>query len=538
MRQSIWLTALGILAFSGAAEAQDGRPELASLTAPLEGVAPGCSIGVNRHGQVLHRQAFGLANLEHGVPITPESVFDVGSVAKQFTAASILMLAADGRLSLSDPVRKYLPEIPDYGAPLTIEHLLNHTGGVRNYTAMSALYESAVPPGFQNQDVVNLAARQRALEFTPGSEYNYSNTGYVLLAVIVARVSGQSLADFTQARIFDPLGMRSTRWRTDARTVVSGRVTAYEQTAGGWRASAPYDNVHGSGALLSTTGDLLRWSDALTHNELGADLSRQMAQRGVTTDGKVLTYARGLEVGDLGGHLEIYHSGGTGGFRSWLARYPDDDVSLAVLCSADNAVFVDDTGRRLARQILSLSSSDDGMADETAIIPADELQHHAGLFIERGSGQLISLTPDGSRLRLDGAALHRLEADRYERPDWGQITFQGENEMVVERPGRPAARYDRAVRPTLSPEDLSRLTGRYFSAELAQAYVISISGGRLLLRLESRPLFGRFLDPVAPGLFEGAGVYLRVREQGGEPRLELHIPPYLSFALTPAPMTP
>lgn len=537
MRPFIWLMAACILSLAGAARAQQDATGLSSLATPLEGVAPGCSIGVNRDGQALHRQAFGLANLEHGIPITQDSVFDVGSVAKQFTAASILVLAAEGRLNLDDPVRKYLPEIRDYGTPLTIDHLLHHTGGVRNYTMMSSLYESAVPPGFQNQDVVNIAARQRSLEFAPGADYNYSNTGYVLLAVIVARVSGQSLAEFTQARIFDPLGMTSTRWRTDARAVVPGRVTAYQQGTGGWRAFVPYDNVHGSGGLLSTTGDLLRWSDAMNRDALGADLSRQMAERGVTNDGVTLTYARGVEIGDLDGHAEVFHAGGVGGFRAWLGRYPDDGVSIAVLCSADNGLFVDDIGRRLARRILGLPSPE-GADDTAPIIPAEELQRRAGLFIERDTERLIVLAPDGPRLRLDGAAVTRLGPDRYERPDWGQIVFTSEDVMAVERPGRPPSVYDRAVKPVLTPDKLSRLTGRYVSDDLAQAYVVTVSGGRLLLRLESRPLFGRFLDPVAPGLFEGSGVYMRVREQADGPRLELHIPPYLSFELTPEPATP
>lgn len=536
MRRMTWLAALAIASLAHPGWTQSSAaPDLASLVSPLDGAAPGCSVGVNRHGRAVHRQAFGSANLEHGLPIRTESVFDIASVAKQFTAASILMLAAEGRLDLADPVRKHLPEIPDYGAPLTIEHLLTHTGGVRNFTTMSALYESAVPPGFQNQDVVNLAARQRGLEFKPGAEYNYSNTGYVLLAVIVARVSGQSLADFTQARIFGPLGMTSTRWRTDARAVVPGRVTAYQRFGGAWRAFMPYDNVVGSGALLSTTGDLLRWSDALNRGELGADLSRELVRRGVTSDGVALDYARGFNLGDLGGHAEVYHAGGAGGFRSWLGRYPDDDLTIAVLCNADNSLFVDDIGRRLARALLGVSPEDAAAADPAVILAESERRRREGLFIERGTGRLLQLKTDGERLRLDGGAVRKLGPDRYERPEWGRLAFEGEDRLVVERPGRASATYDRAVRPALGATDLSRLTGRYFSDELAQAYLVSVSGGRLLMQLESRPLVGRFLDPVAPGLFEGAGVFLRVRDGGEEPVLELHVPPWLSIALTPAP---
>lgn len=534
-RQTAWVMALTLTGAATTGAAQD-TATLNVVATPLAGDAPGCALGVNREGRAIHRQTFGLANLEHGAAITSDSVFDAGSVGKQFTAAAILMLAAEGRLDLNDPVRKHLPEIPDYGAPLTIEHLLNHTGGVRNFTTMSAFYENTLPPGFQNQDMVNLAARQRGLEFTPGAEHNYSNTGYVLLAAIVARVSGQSLADFTQARIFGPLGMTSTRWRADARAVVPGRVTAYQQAGGGWRTFIPYDNVHGSGALLSTVGDLLTWNDALTRNALGAELSREMIRRGITSDGVVLDYARGLYVGELDGHAEIYHAGGAGGFRSWSVRYPDDGVSIVVLCNADNALFVDDIGRGLARRVLGLEAPAGGSDDPAMTMTDEELRRLPGLYVERGAGTLLRIQADGSRLRLDGAAVRRIAPDQYERPEWGRIAFNGADVMTVQRPGRPDAVYDRALRPTLAPEALTRLSGRYSSDELAQSYTLSVSSGRLLLRLDSRPLFGRFLDPVAPGLFEGSGVFLRVHERpGGEPELELHIPPYLSIMLTRTP---
>src|SRR4051794_36065103 len=223
---------------------------------------PGCAVGVGVNGTSVLERAYGMADLEHDVPNAPETVFEAGSVSKQFTAAAVLLLARDGKLSIDDPVRKYIPELPDYGVPLTIRHMLTHTSGLRDWG------EVAGTAGWPRTSrvhthghVLDIVSRQKALNFTPGTAWSYSNTGYNLAAIMVARVSGQSFGDFSRERIFAPLGMTHTSWRDDYTRIVKGRAIAYESASDGYHEDMPFENVHGNGGLLTTVGDLLRWNE-------------------------------------------------------------------------------------------------------------------------------------------------------------------------------------------------------------------------------------------------------------------------------------
>jgi CubicO group peptidase (beta-lactamase class C family) len=205
--------------------------------------------------------AYGQADLEHPEPLTAATIFETGSLAKQFTAAAMLLLVQDGKLSLDDDIRRYLPEMPDYGTPITVRHLLTHTSGLREQWSLMTLTGNG--PGTQAHTmpmILDLASRQRGLNFKPGAEFLYTNTNYALAAIIIERVSGQSLQRFTDQRLFQPLGMRETRWREDFRTVVPGRATAYAPAGDGFIANMPFTNVYGNGGLLTTVGDLLRWN--------------------------------------------------------------------------------------------------------------------------------------------------------------------------------------------------------------------------------------------------------------------------------------
>ena len=228
---------------------------------------PGCIVGLAQGGQPVLARAYGMSNLEYGVRLTPDAISETGSVAKQFTAAAIALLAQDGRLSLEDDIRKHLPEVPDFGAVVTIRHLLNHTSGLRDQWGLLGMMGRS--PGtavHTTAEILRLVGRQRELNFPPGSDYLYSNTGYTLLGVIAQRASGMSFADFTRQRIFEPLGMRDTQWRDDYRKIVRQRATAYDREGGRYVMDMPFTMVHGNGGLLTTVGDLLTWNSAL-HRE-------------------------------------------------------------------------------------------------------------------------------------------------------------------------------------------------------------------------------------------------------------------------------
>jgi CubicO group peptidase (beta-lactamase class C family) len=296
---------------------------------------PGCAVAVGRGGSTVLQKAYGMADLEHDVPNTPETIFEAGSVSKQFTAAAVLLLAREGKLSLDDPTRKYVPELPDYGAPLTVRHMLHHTSGLRDWGEVASI--AGWPRGSRahtHAHVLDIVSRQKALNFPTGAQYSYSNTGYNLAAVIVSRVSGKSFAQFSQERIFTPLGMTRTSWRDDYTRIVRGRAIAYSATADGFHMNMPFENVHGNGGLLTTVGDLLKWNENFVSPKVGdAEFVNIQQEPGKLNDGKPHQYALGLVVQPYKGVPEVSHSGATAGYRAHLTRYPQQHLSVAVLCN-------------------------------------------------------------------------------------------------------------------------------------------------------------------------------------------------------------
>src|SRR5687767_10851325 len=262
---------------------------------------PGCAVGVARNGQPIPERAYGMANLEYDVPNTPATIFEAGSVSKQFTAAAVALLAQQWKLSLDDDVSKYIPELPDYGTPVTIRHMLTHTSGLRDWGTVALA--TGWPRGTRahtHAHVLDIVSRQKSLNYTPGAEYLYSNTGYNLAAVIVARVSGMSFAEFTRKNLFEPLGMTSTQWRDDFTRIVKNRATAYtRRRQGDWALEMPFEDVHGNGGLLTTVADLLKWNENFVSPRVGGvNFVRGLQQKGRLNNGREISYALGLVVGE------------------------------------------------------------------------------------------------------------------------------------------------------------------------------------------------------------------------------------------------
>ena len=301
---------------------------------------PGCSVGIDRAGAPRFTRAFGEADLEYDIPNKPETIFEAGSISKQFTAAATVLLALDGKLNLADDVRKYVPELPTYERPITIRHLLNHTSGLRDWGEIADL--AGWPRGTRahtHDDVLDILHHQRALNYPPGDKYSYTNSGYNLLAIIISRVSGQPFATFTRERLFKPLGLTSTQWRDDYRRIVKGRAQAYSRSTGGqWQLEMPFEYVHGNGGILTTVSDLLTWTAMLDHpTPAWKPLVDSLHVPGRLTNGDRINYALGLFVSDYRGLHRVEHSGGTAGYRADLLRFPGRGLAVAVLCNAASA---------------------------------------------------------------------------------------------------------------------------------------------------------------------------------------------------------
>lgn len=319
-------------------EAPQGNREIEAIFAPYDRAGtPGCAVLVTRDGKLVHAGGYGSANLELAVPITPATVFDLGSTSKQFTAACILLLSFDGKLSLDDEVSKYVPELPDYAAPITLRHLLHHTSGIRDYIGVMVLGGADIADYTTSEDALAAIARQRALDFPPGTRFQYSNSGYFLLSQVVERASGKKLAVFAKERIFDPLGMSNTHYHDDHTQVVARRATGYAPRDGGGFSIEMSDwEQTGDGAVMTTVEDLARWVENFSTGKVGGSrLLEAMLGRGKLSDGKELDYGFGLMFESANGVDVVSHGGAWAGYRAELLRIPRE--RLAVVCLTNRA---------------------------------------------------------------------------------------------------------------------------------------------------------------------------------------------------------
>jgi CubicO group peptidase (beta-lactamase class C family) len=411
-------TLIGVVLIGPPVAAQSMMPD--SMTRAIDGVfsrftqhTPGCAVGVFQNGSIAFAKGYGLANIEYDAPITPKTPFIMGSVSKQFTAAAIALLAEQGRLSLNDDVRKYVPELHDYGKRVTIDHLVHHTSGIRDFWALVDLAGMRYDDGYNVGDVVALASRQRNLNFDPGAEYAYSNTGYVLLGVVVQRITGKTLREFAAEQFFSPLGMSSSQFHDDHNEPVHGRAAAYSpvpSAPGTWRINIWNNDIVGQGGLMTTMEDLQKWDENFYTGKVGGPgfLKRQLA-RGKLNNDSTLAYAFGLEVGAYRGLPMVEHSGSTGGYRTDLARFPSAHTSVATMCNVSNADAVG-LAHRVADIVLAQqftrpaptsgtrSPSQQGTAN--VVLPANDVQSMLGKFYSDELDATYEIVSAGSTLIL------------------------------------------------------------------------------------------------------------------------------------------
>lgn len=496
----------GAAALASQAHAQ--TPQTASLDAMFErhtAETPGCAVGVAEKGKAPVMKGYGSADLEHAVPITPDTIFEAGSVSKQFTAAAILLLVEDGKVALSDDIRKFLPEMPDYGKPITVDMLLSHTGGLRDWgSVMDIAGWPRTSRVYTPLEVLQIATRQKALNYTPGEAYSYTNTGYNLAAWIVLRVSGQTLADFTKARLFEPLGMTHTSWRDNYRRVVPGRAIAYGLGPGGFVQDMPFEHTYGHGGLLSTVGDLLIWNQALTDEKLGKAVSARLREQAILTGGRKIAYARGQAVQTWKGHAEVAHSGATAGYRAWLARFPAQGLSVALLCNGAGVNPVQ-VGRRVAELYLPPGPA----APAPVTQPPEDLETLPGVYVDERAGGIARVTAEKGVLTLRGlGALAPAGKGRYRG---GEMDFVFGPDRLERRSGDgETVTYRRMPPVTPTEAELAELAGAYSSLEAGAVLLAGVRGGALVLTPADRPSAAVVARPLYSGAFQGEGSLVRV----------------------------
>ena len=509
-RSLIAIAAAVLLGTIGAAQSARPpiQPHVDKLFARWTTGTPGCAVGADLNGEPVVRSAYGMADLEHDVPITLDTIFEVGSVSKQFTAAAVLLLAREGKLSLDDKVRRYIPEMPDVAADITIRQMLNHTAGLRDWGALAAIAGwPRTTRVHTHAHVLDIVSRQRMLNFEPGTRWSYSNTGYNLAAILVSRVSGMPFADFTRARIFEPLGMRDTSWRDDYTRIVKRRAIAYTEQKAVFSTLMPFENVHGNGGLLTTVADLMKWNANFVKPVVGdARFVADMERRARFSDGREHEYALGLYVDTYRGRREVDHSGGTAGYVAHLSRYPDHGVSVAVMCNVTSGNATN-SAKAIADLLLPPGRTADPPASEP--LNAEEGPRYTGLYRSVQPVGVLTISTQKDRLvSTNFGPLTRVLRHRFDAGGGYVLDFDGRFLRITDEFGT-ADDYERVEPWKPGVEELKPMTGRYVSDELQTVFDVALEGDRLLANRD--PATPIPLTPVFPDGFSSPGGWILVR---------------------------
>ncbi|MNV09007.1 D-aminopeptidase [compost metagenome] len=475
-------------ALPASASAAERHQQVDAIFAPWSGTTtPGCAVGISRDGVLDYARGYGMSNLEHDVAITPESIFLVGSISKQFTAFSVALLAQDGKLSLDDDIRKYVPEMPDFGKTITLSHLIHHSSGLREQGQLLYLAGWRSDDVMTQADMLSIAAKQRGLNFAPGTETLYNNLGYTLLAEVVERVSGKPLATFADERIFKPLGMSDTHFQDDHNEVVRRRAAGYQAYKDGWRISIPASDYYGPTGLFTTVGDLLKWQDNFAHGRVGGPaLVAAMQTSAKAPDGKATGYGGGVFVQNYRGLRTVGHDGVHSGFRTDSIAFPDQKLGIVTLCNGASIAPGD-----LAREIAKVYLGDQMTAIVPAIkVPEAEVSPLAGVYWSPLTDEVVRVEAKDGALRPLGAStpLESLGNGAFRIGETARWQFPATTDAEKARElhiwdSWPTPRmFTRVTEPMPSASALASFAGQYRIDEVDMIYSVLMADGKLMLR--------------------------------------------------------
>src|SRR6266851_542740 len=469
--------------------------------------SPGCALGVYRDGKIVYAKGYGLANLEENVAITPQTVFDIGSTSKQFTASSILLLEKQGKLSVNDDVRKYIPELPDYskrgGHKITILNLLNHTSGLRDYLALLQLSGVSGDSVTTDDDALALIVRQKLLGFAPGTDWAYSNTGFFLLSVIVKRVSGMTLREFAAQNIFHPLHMTHTSYHYDHTMLIPNLALDYDPAEkSGFKLDVSYYEQLGDGAVHTSVQDLARWDENFYSARIGGkDFLAELQEQGKLTTGKTLEYAKGLFIKDYRGLHTVRHGGAWGGYRAELLRFPEQHFSVACLCNLANAnpekraeqVAEIYLGSLMKPQEGAVPASENTKTPTGPTLTSEQMANLTGMYRNAVKENVARVSAVDGKLQLEiyGSkfGLRPVSQTQFLLIDFpvdAKLTFElqpdhARREMKLSGDEMIAATYQPVTEFVPSAGELAAYTGDFKSDELGVLYRLRVIDGKLKL---------------------------------------------------------
>ena len=521
----VLLTALVALSSTHAADEFGAIPEIDLVFANYDQTTPGCALGVMQGGQFIYRKAYGLANLEHGIPLSSSSVFRIASTSKQFTATAIALLAAREKIRLDDPISRYFPEFPPWANGITVMNLVNHSSGIRDYLQLTWLQgRTDEADFFTDDDIIDLLARQQENNFQAGTDYLYSNSGYLLMAHLVERVTGQSLKDYAEENIFGPLGMENTHFQNDHNQIVPNRAAGYAPTEEGFRISQTTLDLIGDGGVYTTVDDLLLWERNFENNRLGggAAFIEQLTAPDIFKDGTPMDYAFGLTVEAWRGLDVVHHGGAFVGYRAMFMRFPTEKLAITLLCNRSDS-NPGEKAYAIAEHLLAdrLEPRETSSSTVTDFhLEAAELARYVGDFWNEEEGFAAETALDEGKLWAVHSPERRNELkpiarDRFSMldvPARVTVDFEMDGDRVVRMRrtinDRPRGEFIPFQRRQISATELQAYTGNYYSEELRVWYQLYLDGDRLMLKLrgvdpmELTPMFDETFENPDWGAFE------------------------------------
>ena len=448
--------------------------------------SPGCALAILKDGKIVYKKGYGISNLDYNIAISPSSIFHVASLSKQFTAAAIVLLSLQGKLSLTDDIRKYLPEVPDFGRTITFNHLIHHTSGLRDQWDLLYLAGWREDDLIKEKDILEMLTRQKSLNFLPGDEEVYCNTGYTLLAVAVKRITGVSLRAYADSVFFKPLEMTTTHFHSDHSEITVNRTSAYQKADNGkWKISIPVFDTYGATSLFTTVEDLAKWDENFYSKKVGGnDFIHAMQVTGLLNNKASQTYASGLFITTYKGYKTVQHSGADAGYRSNFTRFPEEHFSVILLANLANIRV-----KTLSNKVADIFLKDKSVKDITRAFKTDStiVKKWAGEYIDMTTKSRLELNYENENLKINNLILKpsgNLIFSDFDSKT--KLSFSGDSSnatcLLSTQDDIPRT-FKKVHAVKLSPQKLQEYSGSFYSAELDTKYNLNSDSNFLLVKI-------------------------------------------------------
>lgn len=445
--------------------------------------SPGCALAIVKDGKIIYKRGYGMSNLEYNLAISPASIFLVASISKQFTAAAIVRLSLEGKLSLDDDIHKYLPEVPDFGQKITFNHLLHHTSGIRDHNLLQWLRGWRSDDLLTEKDILETLSKQKSLNFQPGEEYCYCNTGFVLLAVAVKKITGVSLRQYADSVFFKPLHMINTHFQDDHAEIIPNRTSAYKKSAKGtWEILIPLSDAYGSSGLYTTVEDLAQWDENFYTKQIGGEpFINTMLKTGVLNNNTKQIYASGLVAEKYKGYNVVSHGGSSFGYRGFFVRFPDERFSVIVLSN-----LADIKIQKIANNVADVFLKDKSQITKTAT-DMKILKSWVGNYFDSKTNLAIELKYKDGKFSSGGIDLEPLNDSTLIDPiKQTTFSFSGDSlntRLIYSELGNIQKYYEKIKKINLIPRQLQEYQGTFYCPELDTKYLLTATDSTLLVKI-------------------------------------------------------